>query len=356
MSAPRLEVDLTLVEANARSLVTRLAPRGIGVTAVTKALLGSETLARAVLAAGVTGLGDARVANVARLRAGGLDAPITLIRSSMPSEVAAVVATCDTSLETEPTVLAALSVAALAAGRVHGVVLMVELGDLREGILGADLEGIARLVLDLEGLELHGIGTNLACRSGVVPDERNMAELSAHAAAVEARLGVHLRTVSGGSSANLGWALAAAEVGRVDDLRIGEAILLGRDPTDRRPIAGLRTDAIAIVAEVIESKVKPSVPWGDRGESAFGIPAATTHRGDIVQTILAIGRQDVDVDDLTAPPGVTILAASSDHLVVETLGLLAPGAELSFRPGYAALLRAATSPFVHLDLVGAATS
>ena len=356
MSAPRLEVDLTLVEANARSLVTRLALRGIGVTAVTKALLGSPALARAVLAAGVVGLGDARVANVARLRADGVGAPIALVRSSMPSEVAEVVATCDTSLETEPTVLAALSVAALAAGRVHGVVLMVELGDLREGILGPDLEGIARFVLDLDGLELHGIGTNLACRSGVVPDERNMAELSAHAASVEAHLGVHLGTVSGGSSANLGWALAAADVGRVDDLRLGEAILLGCDPTDRTPIAGLRADAIAVVAEVIESKVKPSVPWGDRGEAAFGTPEATADRGDIVQTILAIGRQDVDVDDLAAPPGVTILAASSDHLVVETPALLRPGAEISFRPGYAAVLRAATSPFVELCLVGPSAS
>jgi predicted amino acid racemase len=234
------------------------------------------------------------------------------------------------------------------------VVLMVELGDLREGVLPDDLVGLARHARDLPGLVLRGIGTNLACRSGVVPDADNMARLSALAADVEDELGVHLSTVSGGNSANLRWALGGGDLGRVDDLRLGEAILLGVDPLDRQPIAGLHQDAFSLVAEVIESKRKPTVAWGQRAQTAFAEHPAERAPGTVAQSILAVGRQDVDPLDLEPPPGATIAASSSDHLVVETEELLAPGTELAFRPGYAALLRAATSPFVHV--VGAGRS
>ncbi len=223
---------------------------------------------------------------------------------------------------------------------------MVELGDLREGIMPADLLAVAGVVGDLPALRLVGIGTNLACRSGVVPDEAKMAELSALARAVEANLGVVVEVVSGGNSANLDWALGHGEVGRVDDLRLGEAILLGCEPLRRRPIAGLRTDAFTVVAEVIESRVKPSLPWGRIAQTAFGEPIAPVDLGPCAQTILAVGHQDVDPRGLEPPPGVTIASASSDHLVVTSAATWPIGTELRFRPNYSALLRAMTSPTV----------
>ncbi len=98
---------------------------------------------------------------------------------------------------------------------------MVELGDLREGILPADLEAVAAAVLRLPAITLHGIGTNLACQSGVVPDATNMAELSALADTIDATFGIELAVVSGGNSANLGWALAAESCGRVERPQAG---------------------------------------------------------------------------------------------------------------------------------------
>ena len=243
MTAPRLEIDLDAIEPNTRVLVDRLAARGIRVTAVTKAALGSPAVAAAMLRGGATGLGDSRVENLARLDAAGLVAPRTLIRSPMISQVDAVVRHASTSLNTEPSVLEALSLAASRLGTTHAVVLMVELGDLREGVLPADLVPLAKRVADLPGLPLAGIGTNLACQNGVVPDQANMDELSGLATDVEAATGVALSVVSGGNSANLGWALATTDPGRVDELRLGEAILLGLDPLTRLPVPGLRTDA-----------------------------------------------------------------------------------------------------------------
>ncbi len=227
-------------------------------------------MATALLAGGVAGIGESRIENVEALRDAGITAPITLIRSPMLSQVDRVVRHADTSLNSERSVISALSDAAGRQDRHHGVVLMVELGDLREGVLPADLEPLARLVLALPRVTLQGIGTNLACQSGVAPDRDNMAELSALADQLATSLGTDLAVVSGGNSANLDWALGGSAVGRINDLRLGEALLLGCEPLGRRPVAGLRTDAFLLVAEVIEVKVKPSQAWGTTRQTAFG--------------------------------------------------------------------------------------
>lgn len=347
MTGPRLEVDLGAVRDNTRVLVDRLAPRGIRVTGVTKAALGSTGLAEALLDGGAAGLGDSRVENVARMRAAGVDARLTLIRAPMLSQVEAVVRHADISMNTESVVLDGLAAAASQRGTTHGVVLMVELGDLREGVPAADVVTLARSVGRRPGLSLVGLGTNLACQCGVVPDQAKMDELSCLVEEVEAVCGVELTVVSGGNSANLEWALTAPDVGRVDDLRLGEAILLGTEPLHRRPIVGLRTDAFALAAEIIEVQVKPAQPWGELAQTAFGAQAARRGSGVVRQAIVALGRQDVDPDGLMPPAGVELLGMSSDHLVVD-LGDVAEvvGDELVFGVDYSALLRAMTSEFV----------
>jgi predicted amino acid racemase len=229
----------------------------------------------------------------------------------------------------------------------HGIVLMVELGDLREGIMPADLENTVRETLRFPNIELKGIGTNLACRSGVIPDARNMAELSALADSIDATFGPVIEIVSGGNSGNLEWALNSADTGRINHLRLGESILLGCEPLHRQPIDGLHTDAITLIAEVIESKIKPSQPWGEIGQTAFGEKSPTADRGDISQSILAIGRQDTDPSGLQPPPGIEILGSSSDHLIVDSGPTRLPvSAEVAFQLNYSALVGAMTSPFV----------
>ncbi|GAA3224381.1 hypothetical protein GCM10017691_12300 [Pseudonocardia petroleophila] len=345
MTAPRIGVDLDKIEQNTRVLVDRLAPVGIRVTGVTKAVLGSPGVAAAMLRGGAGGLGDSRVPNLDRLA--GLGAVRTLIRSPMLSQVGRVVVVADVSLNTEAVVLAALDRAASLRGRTHGVILMIELGDLREGIAVDDAPAAVRAVLGHPSLRLVELGGNLACQNGIVPDDRNMGVLSRLVDAAEARHGIPLGTVSGGNSANIGWALTSDDVGRVDDLRLGEAVLLGVDPLHRTPIPGLHTDAFTLTAEVIEVAVKPARPWGDRAQAAFGEAPVRTGRGTVRQAVLALGHQDVALDGLRPPAGVTVLGMSSDHLVVD-LGdhAVSVGDEMDFGVAYGALLRATTSPFV----------
>ena len=296
---------------------------------------------------GASGLGDSRVENLARLESAGVLAPRTLIRAPMLSQVDAVVRHASTSLNTENTVLEALSRAADSTG--HDTRCRAD-GRARRPPGGGAASRPVPLALDvrgLAGLRLTGIGTNLACQSGVVPDQAKMHALSALAAEVEEAIGTALSLVSGGNSANLGWALTTTDTGRVDELRLGEAILLGLDPLTRLPVTGLRTDAVALVAELIEVRTKPATPWGDLAQTAFGAPPMRRGTGMVRQGILAVGRQDVEPDGLVPPEGVTVLGASSDHLVVD-LGDhgAVVGDELAFGVGYGAMLRAMTSPFV----------
>jgi predicted amino acid racemase len=224
---------------------------------------------------------------------------------------------------------------------------MVELGDLREGIMPDDLTDTVRDILRLPNIAFKGIGTNLACRSGVSPDGNKMAQLSELADSIEETLGLAVEIVSGGNSANLEWALNSAETGRINDLRLGEAILLGRETLHRQPIDGLHTDAITLCAEVIEAKIKPSKPSGRIAQTAFGTAPPVTDRGRVTQTIVAVGQQDIDPAGLQAPTGIDVMGASSDHLILESDPFeLSVGAEVTFQLNYSALVRAMTSPFV----------
>jgi predicted amino acid racemase len=254
------------------------------------------------------------------------------------------------SCNSEPLVIKALAASAMRQGMSHGVLLMVELGDLREGILPADMEAMVALTLALPSLVLVGIGTNLGCQNGVAPDSANMGELSRLISALEARFCIRLEWCSGGNSSNLNWLNGGGELGRINHLRLGEALLLGRDPLTRKAIPGLYTDAITLVAEVIEAKVKPTRPWGSRHHSSFATPprVASSDSAEAIgwRVLLALGEQDADPGGLSAP-GLSIEGASSDHLVVSGAAMdLAVGDEQRFRISYSTLLRAMTSPFV----------
>lgn len=353
MSAPRLEVDLDKIAHNAKTLVTRLKSGGVSVTGVTKSFLGAPQIVRAMLRGGVTSLGDSRIENIEFMKQSGIDAQMILIRSPMMSQVDRVVASADISLNTEIDVLAALSVAAVKARKNHDVVLMVELGDLREGIMPDDVERAVRAVRKLPNITFIGLGANLACRNGVSPNNRNMAKLSVLANRFVPSDNLNAPIVSGGNSSNLDWVFKCGNLGRVNNLRLGEAILFGREALYRKPIKGLHNDAISLVAEVIESKVKPSKPWGTLAQSVFNDAPASLDQGNINQAILAIGRQDTDPNGLLPPAGIEVLDASSDHLVLNAgENKLPVGSSVSFQLNYSAFLRAMTSPCVAKTYIG----
>jgi len=353
MSCPRIEVDLSKIRHNTQKIVGRLGPRGIGITGVTKAVCGHPAIAQAMLDGGASGLADARLSNVQRLRAAGMTGPITLIRTPMLSQADQVVQACEASYNTEILVILALAAAAIRNGSVHGIILMVEMGDRRDGIFPENLADIARLVLQIPGVALKGIGANFACLNGGVPTKSQMDAMSALANEIEGVCGPFLKIVSGGSSANLPWALGDHATSRVNDLRLGEAILLGVEPVSGDQIGGMHIDAFTLVAEVIETDAKPP-PF------PIALINPTTERLRIELTrdasmrmILAMGHQDTNILGLTMPVGSTLIGATSDHLVIESpRSLPAVGSEVRFQLNYNALMHAMSAPDIEVKLLG----
>lgn len=345
MTAPRIEIDLGKIRHNTRCLVGRLKSRGITVTGVTKAAGGHPGIANAMLAGGVTGLADARIENVVRMRKAGIACPISMLRSPMVSQVDRIGAVCESSHNTEIAIIAALALEARRTGRVHDVILMVELGDMREGIMPEDLAGMAAEVVAMPGVALKGIGANFSCLGGMAPNPEAMAMLTVLANDIEGSCGPVMETVSGGSSASLPWFLGLGTVGRINNLRLGEAILLGVDPVSGASIGGLHTDAFTLVVEVIETKVKPRkslMQAVNPGCAALRLVHDDHWR---TRSLLAIGVQDTDMSGLRFPLGVAFVGATSDHVVVETGKVsLRVGSEVRLQMKYAALLRIMNAP------------
>lgn len=352
MSCPRIEVDLGKIRRNTQTVIRRLGPRGIGVTGVTKAVCGHPAIAQAMLDGGASGLAEARISNVQRLRAAGMTGPITLIRTPMLSQADQIVQSCEASYNTEILVISALAAAAIRNGSVHGVVLMVEMGDQRDGILPENLADIAQQVMQMSGVALKGIGANFACLNGCAPTASEMATFCDLANVIEGVCGPFLKIVSGGNSANLPWAFGEHATGRVNDLRLGEAILLGVEPGSGDQIDGMHTDAFKLVAEVIETGAKPPpfpIVLIDPASERLRI---VTPSGVSARMILAMGHQDTDILGLSMPVGSTLIGATSDHLVLGSLrSLPTVGSEVRFQMNYSALMHAMAAPDIEVKLL-----
>lgn len=347
LSMPSLEIDLGKIEKNAKELTNSLGRKGISVMGITKGVCGSPDIARALLKQGVQSLGDSRLANIQKLRQAGVESEFTLIRSPMPSEAEAVVKLVETSINSEPKVMALLSQFAVRLGKRHKVILMVELGDLREGIMPADVASVVEYGLTLEGIEILGLGANFACLGGIKPDTEKMSQLSELARDIRDRYGIPLEVISGGNSSNYQWVSTESDVGLINNLRLGEAILLGSDPLTRTTIPGLCADAFTLTAEVIELKIKPSKPYGHVYQDVFGRVPQFQDRGLRKRAILAVGEQDVDTSGLKPRSDVEIIKASSDIIVVDVTGTaLDLGDRIEFDINYSALFRAMTSHYV----------
>ena len=351
-----LSIDLEKITANTRRVVAALG--GLHVVGVTKVTCGTPEVGRAMLAGGAQARGESRLENVARLRAAGITSPIWLLRSPTPAQAAETVRLTDVSLESELETVLALERACGEAGRRHGVIAMVDLGDLREGLLPADLPGFAAAVEGLEHVELAGIGVNLTCYGAVRPTARNLGELATLAAQIERRLGRRLAFVSGGNSSSIALTIAGGMPAAISNLRIGETILLGVATLTRDPTLGLHLDAFVVAAPVIECRVKPSLPTGETAQDAFGNRPTFVDRGRRRRAICALGRQDAPPDGLMpVDPRVEVLGASSDHLILDVEALEPPprlGDLIAFVPTYGATLQLSTSPYVDTSFVHSA--
>ncbi len=347
MQTPRIEINLKQISHNAKKLRKLYASKGIELIGVTKSVCGDPAIADILTKTGIKILADSRISNIKRMKNAGIKAQFLLLRTPALSEVRSVIQYSDISLNSELSVIKKLSKFAIENKVLHKIILMVEMGDLREGIMPVDLIDMAKQVISLKGIKLAGIGTSFACFGGVKPDQKKIEFLSTLAKNIEDKFGQKLEFISGGNSANYDWFMSIDHVGKVNNLRIGESIFLGCETIHRKPIPGLYTNSFKLIAEVIESKIKPSKPYGEICQDAFGNIPSFADLGQRNRAILGIGRQDVLVSGLIPDYDIDILGASSDHLIIDTKNIdLRVGNEIKFNLNYGSLLSSMTSPYI----------
>jgi predicted amino acid racemase len=345
-SIPRIEIALSQIRDNARMLCELYGQKGISLMGVSKAVLGEPSIAEAMIQGGVKFIADSRLENIQKMRNAGISTRFVLLRTAL-SQAESVVENVDISLNTEIETLEKLSYYAKIHNKNHQVIIMAELGDLREGILPDNLARFIRKTLSLSHIEIVGIGCNLACYGGIKPDGNNMRELSHLVDVIEKEFQLNLEIISGGNSANYEWYKSGGNVDKINNLRLGESILLGCESLNRNAIPGLHTSAFKLFAEVIESKKKPSLPSGEIYQDAFGNVPQFQDRGVRQRVIIALGRQDVLVSGLKPNNNLEILGSSSDLVILDSQNYdLEIGSEVNFDLDYGALLAAMTSPFI----------
>ena len=359
---PKLVIDKGKLSHNIKEVTSRCAERDISVCGVIKGMNGLPELIKIYAASDVAMIGSSRIEQIKdAVEIGEADPklrkPTLMIRIPMLSEVPEIVKYCDYSLESEDEVLCALSAEALKQQKHHKVILMAEMGDLREGYVGEDLVKAALMVEnELDGLELAGVGMNVGCYGSILPTKEKLEEFVARAEQVEAAIGRKLEIISGGATSSLMRVLDGDIPERINHLRIGEAILLARDlPLFYGcDLSFLNQDVFRLQMEIVELKVKPTYPSGTIGRDAFGHEPEYIDRGNRMHAILAGGKVDYGSEDEIFPvdSGIKIIGASSDHTLLDVEDSekeLKVGDILEFEIDYASMVFVTASRNVNIE-------
>lgn len=354
---PKLTIDIQKLKNNLDSVAKITKEQGgCSLMIVTKGLCADPVMTEMVMRhPAVDFLADSRIKNIAsyadKARAAGKQT--LLLRLPMACEIEEVIKYADVSFNSEPATLRRLDAEAKKQGKTHRVVLMIDLGDLREGIFfenEQDIYDAAELILNLEHLELYGIAVNLTCYGAIIPKNDNLSQLGEWAEKLESKFGIRLQMVSGGNSSSI-YLIGKGELPeKINNLRLGEAFLLGNDTAYGSKLPGTTDDALILEAQIIELKEKPSLPIGEVGVDAFGQKPYYEDRGVIKRAIIGIGQQDTDIESMEPLDGqLDILGASSDHMILDVTKCdreYKVGDIVAFKVGYGGMLKTATSPYV----------
>ncbi len=325
---------------------------------VTKLLCGNESFIREVLALGAWEVCDSRISNLRMIKK--IDPTVQTVYIKPPGRrnIESVIRYADVSFNSETSIIKLLSDEAVRQGKTHKITIMIELGDLREGIMGDHLIDFYESIFQLPNIEIVAIGSNLNCLHGVMPSEDKMIQLSLYKQLIEARFNKKIPYVTGGTSVVLPLLFTKQVPKAINHFRIGESLYFGNNLVTGKPIPGMQTDVFRLYAEIIEITRKPKVPIGllaanpsgetfDVDESDFGKYS--------YRAILDVGLLDLTPDNIIPDdPEIEVVNASSDMLVVDlgdTPGTYKVGDLLSFRLQYMGALRLLNSDYIDKQVV-----
>lgn len=351
---PQLRIDLGKINKNLEKAVSIAKQGGCSLMIVTKSFCADKQIVAEILKNDyVQFLADSRIKNIASYadKAHMAGKETVLLRLPMLEEIPDVVRYADISLNSELETIKHLDQEATIQNKKHRVILMIDMGDLREGMFFKDEAAIFDIcgeILKMDHVVLEGIGVNLSCYGAIIPKPENLGGLCAIAEKIEKKFSIRLNIISGGNSSSI-YLIPRGELpARINNVRLGEAFILGNETAYSSRIEGTFNDAVTLRAQIVELKNKPSIPIGEVGVDAFGEVPVYEDRGLIDRAILAVGKQDTNPDGMTPlNTEADILGASSDHLIMDVSREdYKVGDLVDFALDYGALLKLFTSEYV----------
>lgn len=347
---PKVIIDPKKYAYNVDFLTNLCHKNNLSVMAVSKVFCKDPRLLDVLEQSNIDYIADSKLENIMNMKT---KKTKVYLRIPAMSEASLVVRYTDISLNSELDVIYKLNEVAAKMKKRHQIILMVDLGDLREGIYydQFDLSDVEK-IYQLSHIDLIGIGTNLTCYGSVIPTIETYRKLKEIKDQIESHFKIKLEIISGGNSSSIPMLLAFELPKFINNLRIGEAMILGRETAYQKRIDHLYEDVIVLKTEILEIKDKPSYPEGVLGFDAFGNKRDYVDKGMIKRAILGIGRQDIDFNDLLPIKGINFMGSSSDHLIIEIEdGQYKIGDILTFKLKYGAILSLMTSPYVEKEYV-----
>lgn len=321
---------------------------------VTKILCGSPVLLKEVLDLGIEEVCDARIINLKTIKQINPKVQTVYIKPPAKRSIKNVVKYADASFNTELETIRWLSEEAVLQDKTHKIIIMIELGDLREGVMGDDLIDFYADIFKLPNINVTGLGTNLNCLHGVMPSEDKLIQLCLYKQLIEAKFNRQIPWVTGGTSVVLPLLLHKQVPTGVNHFRIGETLYFGNDLVKEAPIPEMKQDVFELFAEVIEITEKPKVPIGNIGINPSG-EEFQINEEDYGKTsyraIIDLGVLDVSNYQNLVPKNkdITIIGASSDMLVLdlgESQEKFKVGDLVAFKVEYMEALRLFNSDYI----------
>lgn len=320
---PMLNINLELLRSNTARILSHCESHGIKLCGVVKGFGGISELVEQLILGGCRQIGSSRTPQLKTIKELWNSVETLLLRIPMLSEIEEVVKYCDISLNSEIETLIKLDEAAARCNKIHKVVVMYDLGDLREGIIKRDqlIELCLFTENELSNIYLSGIATNLGCYGAIVPTEENLGELSLTAKMIEKRINRKLDIVSGGGSTSLPLIARGQMPSGINHLRIGGGMInpVGMIRNGIMNVKNMNCDTFIIKAQIVELNVKPTYPIGQIFTNAFGEMPHFVDKGNRKRAILALGNQDVGDCNKLVPKdeSIKVIGASSDHLIID---------------------------------------
>ncbi len=353
-----IELNRKKLQHNYEYLSNLFDTSGIEWGVVTKVLCGNEKYLKEVIDLGMGQICDSRASNLKVIKELNPDVQTIYIKPPAKGTIPDVVKYADISFITEFETIKALSREARKQHKTHKVIIMIEMGDLREGVMRDEFIDFYARIFELSNIEVVGIGTNLNCLTGVLPNQDKLIQLCLYKELIEAKFNKEIPLVSGGSSVTLPLMFKQLLPTGINHFRIGETLFFGNDIVDNVPIEGMESDIFRLFAEIIELSEKPYIPEGEMGTNLSGHSfeikeddyGKTSHRA-----ILDLGLLDVDQKHLSpVDTRLEFFGASSDMMVVdlgENSGNYKVGDTIEFRLSYLSVLSLLNSYYIEKKVI-----